>query len=56
MTADRPSRAVSYRARARDCLERAENTRDPDARRTFKQAAAFWLHLADKADNLQTEK
>ena len=56
MTADRPSRADRYRAMARECLERAENTRDPDARRTFELAAAFWLKLADQADMLEAEK
>jgi len=42
--------------RARECLEHAEKARDLDARCAFKQAAAFWLRLADQADNLQAEK
>jgi len=56
MTADRPSRADRYRARARECLEHAEKARDLDARRAFEQAAAFWLLFAEQADNLQAKK
>jgi hypothetical protein len=56
MTADRPSRADGYRARARECLERAEKTSDSNAKYTWKEAAAFWLKLADQADKLRPEK
>jgi hypothetical protein len=56
MTADRPSHADRYRARAHECLEREEKASDPDAKLAWKQAAAFWLALANQADNLPAEK
>jgi hypothetical protein len=47
---------IDIRARARECLERAEKTCDSDAKRAFELAAEFWLGLADQADNLQAKK
>ena len=54
--ADRPSRADGYRARARECLVRAEKTCDLDAKLAWKEAAAFWVELADQVDKLRAEK
>jgi hypothetical protein len=42
-----PNVAVSLRA-SLECLERAEKVHDPDAKRVFKQAAEFWLELANQ--------
>jgi hypothetical protein len=39
-----------YRARARECLERASEVRDPEVRQQFKGAAEQWVHMADQVD------
>jgi hypothetical protein len=39
-----------YRARARECLERASEVRDPEVRQQYKGAAEQWVHMADQVD------
>jgi len=39
-----------YRARARQCMEKAAEVSDPDVRGWLKDAAAHWALLADRAD------
>jgi hypothetical protein len=53
VAADSTARAAKYRARALECLDRAEKVHEPVAKSVFKQAAVFWLELANQADEFE---
>jgi hypothetical protein len=40
----------AYRARARQCMEKAAEVSDPQVRGRLEDAAAHWLYIADQAD------
>jgi hypothetical protein len=45
-------KADEYRARARECLERAREFRDLDVKRQFENAARQWFMMADQMERL----
>ena len=40
------TKAEEYRQRAKECERMATNTKDPEAKRAFTEAAHQWRHLA----------
>ena len=42
-----------YRARARECQDRAEKERDPEGKRKYKELARQWIALADHTEREQ---
>jgi len=46
----RKQKADEYRARARECLERAAELHDPDVKRQFEDAAQQWLMMAEQME------
>ena len=44
------TRADDYRRRAEEADERARQTRDPEAKRTFHEVARQWRDLADQVE------
>ena len=45
-----PTRAEQYRIKARECIEQAERSSDPETKRQFEEQARLWLNLAASAD------
>ena len=44
------TKAEEYRQRAKECEQMATNTKDPEAKRAFTEAAHQWRHLAAQVE------
>ena len=44
------SKSEEYRARAKECLEEAKATSDPQIKKKLQEIAKQWLVLADRAE------
>jgi hypothetical protein len=45
-----PTRAARYRIKAKEAIEQAERSLDPETKRKFEEVARLWLNLAAGAD------
>ncbi len=44
------SRAEEYRERAKECEQKAAETRDPEAKEGFSRLARLWAELAEQTE------